>query len=151
MGSADLSTDRKGAIAESAVLHAAVRLGLLVALPYSPQRYDLILDLGARLLRVQCKWAMRRGDVVVVRCYTSRRSRQRIVRRGYDCAEIDAIAAYCADLGRCYLISMSSLRGQRNVHLRIAPAANGQNRGIRWATQYDFETIDWEALARLGP
>ncbi len=145
------STDHKGAIAESAILHAAVRLGLEVAIPYSPQRYDLILDLGARLLRVQCKWATRRGDVVVVRCYTSRRSRQGIVRRGYGDGEIDAIAAYCAELGCCYLIPMASLRGQRNVHLRLAPAANGQQRGIRWAARYDFESIDWAGLARLGP
>jgi len=145
------STDHKGAIAESAILHAAVRLGLEVAIPYSPQRYDLILDLGARLLRVQCKWATRRGDVVIVRCYTSRRARRGIVRRGYDGAEVDAIAAYCADLGRCYLIPMRSLGGQRNAHLRLAPAANGQQRGIRWATEYDFDSIDWKALARLGP
>ncbi len=77
-----LTTDHKGAIAESAVVHAAVKIGLGVSIPLAPQRYDLVLDVGSRLLRVQCKWAARDGGVVVVRCYTSRRDRGGFVHRG---------------------------------------------------------------------
>jgi hypothetical protein len=29
-------------------------------------RYDLIFDLRPRLLRVQCKWAPLKGDVIVI-------------------------------------------------------------------------------------
>lgn len=64
----ELTTDQKGAIAESAVVHAAIKLGIGVYRPaFEGGRYDLIFDLGARLLRVQCKWAVRQGEVVVVR------------------------------------------------------------------------------------
>jgi hypothetical protein len=54
----DWSTDQKGAIAESAIVHAAIKLGLSVSKPLTDgDRYDLIFDLYPRLIRVQCKWA----------------------------------------------------------------------------------------------
>jgi hypothetical protein len=146
-----LSTGQKGAIAESAVLQAAVRLGLEVAIPFAPRRYDLILDLGPRLLRVQCKWASRDGDVVVVRCYTSRRAREGFVHRGYEVGEIDAVAAYCAELDRCYLIPVSAIHGRRNVQLRLGPTANNQERGIRWANRYELGSVEWDEFRRSGP
>jgi hypothetical protein len=46
---------------------AAIELGVSVLKPMSEHgRYDLVFDLGERLLRVQCKWANRKGDVVSV-------------------------------------------------------------------------------------
>ena len=71
-----LTTNQKGAIAESAIVHAAVKLGIGVASPVNEgERYDLIFDLHPMLLRVQCNWAVRCGDVISVRCCSSRRSR----------------------------------------------------------------------------
>jgi hypothetical protein len=52
-----LTTDQKGAIAEAAIVHAALELGVTVSKPLVDGRYDLIFDLYARLVRVQCKWA----------------------------------------------------------------------------------------------
>ena len=78
-----LSTGQKGAIAEAAVIHAAMKLGIAVWRPVCDgQRYELIFDVGARLVRVQVKWAVQRGDVVVVRCYSCRRTRKGMLRRG---------------------------------------------------------------------
>jgi PD-(D/E)XK endonuclease len=93
-----LSTNRKGAIAETAIVAAATRLGIDVYRPVADGgRYDLIFDTG-RLVRVQCKWASRMADVVVVRCYSARRTRDGPVRRTYTADEIDAFGAYCAEL-----------------------------------------------------
>lgn len=70
------STDRKGSIAESAIVHAAIKLGLSVSKPLTDgDRYDLIFDLDPALVRVQCKWAVLLGDVVTIRCYSCRRTR----------------------------------------------------------------------------
>jgi len=69
-----LTTDQKGVVAEMAIAHAALELGVGVSRPLGDQRYDLIFDFGAKLLRVQCKWASRHGDVVIVRCYSARRN-----------------------------------------------------------------------------
>src|SRR5918996_1394706 len=70
-----MTSDQKGVLAEAAVAWEATKLGVVVLRPFSPVRYDLVFDTSERLLRVQCKWAIRAGDVVIVRCATSRRGR----------------------------------------------------------------------------
>jgi PD-(D/E)XK endonuclease len=71
-----LTTNQKGAVAEAAVALEAVRLGIGVYRPLGDERYDLILDVRPRLIRVQCKWACRHDDVIVVRLYSARRARE---------------------------------------------------------------------------
>jgi hypothetical protein len=51
-----LTTNQKGFIAEQAVILECARRASPVSRPLDDQRYDLVLDLGSRLLRVQCKW-----------------------------------------------------------------------------------------------
>lgn len=139
-----LTTDQKGAIAETAVAHAAVKLGLGVSRPVNEgERYDLVLDLRPRLVRLQVKWARRQGDVVVVRSRSARRVRNGQVTRGYSTADIDALAAYCPDLDRCFYLPAPLVERRRHMHLRLARARNGQQAGILWATRFDFCQIDW--------
>ena len=84
----NLTTDQKGAVAETAIVHEAVKLGIGVFKPLTDgERYDLVFDTGATLLRVQCKWAPKHGDVVIVRCYSTRRTRSGLVRRPYTADE----------------------------------------------------------------
>ncbi len=146
-----LSTDQKGNIAEQAVALAATRLGLGVYRPVGEGgRYDLIVDLGVQLLRVQCKWARRHGDVVSVPCYSNRRAREGLRRRLYTKDEIDAIAAYCQELDRCFLLPAAWLDGRQQVHLRLEPARNGQDVGLNWAHMFDFAAVDWSAVESVG-
>jgi PD-(D/E)XK nuclease superfamily protein len=140
-----MTTDQKGAIAETAIVQAAIKLGISVSLPVAPERYDF--------MRVQCKWAVLAGDVVLIRCYRSRRSGERLVVRSYTTDEIDAIAAYCADLDRCYYIPFDRFPRRRGFHLRLTPARNNQQRGILWADDFDFAATlgrDHGAIAQLG-
>ena len=66
-----MTTDQKGAIAELAIQLAAMKLGIEVYRPVAEGgRYDMIFDLEPALLRVQCKWSTRRGEVLVVSCQT---------------------------------------------------------------------------------
>ena len=67
-------------------------------------RYDLAFDIGRRILRIQCKWARRRGDVIIVNLTSSYLTKTREVRASYGIDEIDAVAVYCADLDTCYLL-----------------------------------------------
>jgi hypothetical protein len=87
------TTNQKGAVAEAEVAATALRLGIGVARPLADEQYDLMLDTSTGLLRVQCKWAVRTGDVVVVRCRRSRRGPHGFTHRAYAAGEIDAIAA----------------------------------------------------------
>ena len=150
----ELSTDQKGAIAESAIVHAAVKLGIGVYLPFAEgERYDLILDLGCRLQRVQCKWAPLYRDVVVVRAYSTRRTAHGLRRRTYSATEIDGLAAYCPDLDRCYYLPGERVVGRSEIVLRIAASRNNQARRINWAEDFAFERLRFEppgAVAQLG-
>jgi hypothetical protein len=144
-----LSTDQKGAIAESEIAAAAIRLGVGVYRPmFEGGRYDLILEAGPTLLRVQCKWAPRRGDVVIVRSYSCRRTRDGLRKRGYTRAEVDVIAAYCPDLERSFLISSERFDGHPELHLRVAASRNNQRTGINWADDFAFEA---KLRSFLGP
>jgi len=142
-----MTTDQKGAIAESAVVHAAIKLGIGVFKPLTDgERYDVIFDLRPRLFRVQCKWAARTGDVIGVRCYSSRRRGASFQKRPYTCVEADAIVAFCADVDRCYVLPLSVFSGRSEVQLRLAPARNKQVAGIHWASQFELESLDWNEI-----
>jgi hypothetical protein len=144
-----MTPDQKGSIAEIAVMNAAVKLGIGVLKPMTDgERYDLVFDLRPRLVRVQCKWAVRFGDVVTIRCRSSRRGRDGYVRRSYSSGEIDAFAAYCAELDRCYYVPIERFDNRREIRLRLVPTRNNQERGINWAEDFQFEAT----LSRLvGP
>jgi PD-(D/E)XK nuclease superfamily protein len=142
----DWTTDQKGGIAELAVAWEAVQLGIGVYTPMTEGgRYDMIFDLGDRLLRVQCKWANRRREVVAVPCESRRRGPNGFIVRSYTAEEIDAIAAYCHELKKCYLLPISMVAHRREVSLRLSPAKNNQAERVNWAFQYELG-----AIAQLG-
>jgi hypothetical protein len=148
-----LTTDQKGAIAEAAIALEAINLGVGVFKPITVERYDLIFDLRHALLRVQCKWAVRRGDVVTVRCCSARRAPEGFRKRAYSSEEVDALAAYCAELGRCYLLPLEEFAHQREITLRLSPPLNNQRVKINWAENYEFAATlgrHQGAIAQLG-
>src|SRR5207302_10465899 len=97
-----LTTNQKGTLAEAKIAAVAAELGLGIARPLDDERYDLILDLRPALIRVQCKWATRIGEVVSARFYTNRRGREGLITRRYNPGEFDAFGLYCLDNDRCY-------------------------------------------------
>ena len=141
-----LSTNQKGAIAETGILHIATKLGIEVYVPAIEHgRYDMIFDLQGQLWRVQCKWGKLKGEVVSAHTQSSRRTADGFLARSYTEEEIDAIAVYCCDLDRCFFLPISLVAGRRMIHLRLGPARNNQRAGINWAQDYDLG-----AIAQLG-
>jgi hypothetical protein len=64
--------NHKGNVAELAIATEAAKLGLSVLKPLTEhERFDLVLGIGGRLLRVQCKSGSRQGDVINVRLRSS--------------------------------------------------------------------------------
>ena len=133
-----LTTDQKGTVAEAAIAYAALELGISVSKPLGDERYDLIFDLRSRLLRVQCKWACRHGDILIVRCYSSRRNGDGLVRRVYRREEVDAFAAYCAELRRCYFLPFDRIPPGGTLQLRLERPRNNQQVGVHWASEYEL-------------
>jgi hypothetical protein len=139
-------TTQKGALAEAAIALEATRLGFVVLRPMTEgRRYDLVIDMGPRLLRVQCKWARRTGNVLVIKTSTQRLTPNGYVQTTYCTEEIDGIAAYCDELKRCFYLPIAMASGRRGFHLRLAPAANNQQMAINWASHHEFG-----AIAQLG-
>jgi hypothetical protein len=141
-----MNPSQKGAIAEGAIALEATRLGILVLKPmFEGGRYDLVFDLGRRLMRIQCKWAVQRGDVVEIRTGTARRGPDGFIRTTYTPDEVDAIVGYCAALDRSYLLPISIAAGRRVFSLRLQPSKNNQRVGINWACDHELG-----AIAQLG-
>jgi prevent-host-death family protein len=143
------SPNLKGAIAEAEIAAAAIRLGIPVYAPVAEHgRSDLVLEIGGRPLRTQCKWGRldRRRGVIKVTLQTSRCTPSGYVRTSYTADEIDAVAAYCDELDRCYLLPTELVVDRREIDLRLDPARNGQRACLNLAARYEFTG----AIAQLG-
>ena len=117
------------------------------------ERYDLIFDVRPTLLRVQCKWVALRKGVLTVFCVSSRRAAEGFRRRTYSAEEVDAIAAYCLELDRCFLIPIGLVADRPSIGLRVDPSRNNQRQGINWADDFDFAARLKQpqgAVAQLG-
>ena len=144
-----LSTNRKGAIAETAIAAAATKLGIPVLRPIVEHaRYDLAFEIGDRILRVQCKWGglHSEGALIKVNLTSSWCTPTGYERRYYTEDEIDLVAVYCGELDRCYLLPSALVADRRGIDLRVAPPKNGQRACLNLAV--DFELPG--AVAQLG-
>src|SRR3954471_17975018 len=141
------SSTEKGSIAEAVIAAEAAKAGIRVLRPLvEGGRYDLVFDIDGRFVRVQCKSASRRGDVIAAYTGTCRLTPRGYVRTTYDACEVDAVAIYCPDTDACYLVPIEALGGRAKVHLRLAPARNNQQLAISYAADFEFNG----AIAQLG-
>jgi hypothetical protein len=148
-----LTTDQKGAIAETAIAFQATELGIEVYRPVAEGgRFDMLFLLLEGLVRVQCKWARRQGDVIVVPCYSCRRAREGIRKRLYTPDEVDALAAYSPDTHTCYYLPLNKIGVRSYIQLRLGPTRNNQHRGVNWAEDFAFAATlrPPGAIAQLG-
>lgn len=89
----------------------------------------------------QCKLAKRTGGVLAIRLQTSRYTPGGYVYTSYSADEIDAVGAYCGELKRCFLLPIADVEGMRGVHLRLDPSGNNQAQGVRWASDFELESM----------
>lgn len=142
-----MTSNQKGAIAEAAITADAIKLGLQVLKPVAEhERYDLAFDLGDRIVRVQCKWASLRDAVICVHTRRNRHTARGGIYRTYSAAEIDAVAAYCGELDRCYLLPVELIAGKHMIYLRLTKPRNGQRACITLAEEFELHG----AVAQLG-
>jgi hypothetical protein len=114
-----------------------VRRGYRVLVPFGVNdRYDLVLDLGDRFLRVQCKTGRLKNGSVIFSARSVRSNRRATLERPY-LGEADVLAVYCPGTGRVYAVPVE--RAVRtNGTLRVDPPANHQAKGIRWAADFEL-------------
>ena len=123
--------------AEGFVLGHYIKAGLRVCIPFGTGApYDLAVDTGRRIVKVQVKTATYENGCV--RCNTRRRNAgdHRIMRR-YEENEVDYFAIYCPQLGQLFGIPFPDAK--ITASLRIEPTGNSQEKYIRWARDYSWE------------
>ena len=111
-------------------------------------RYDLVVDSGKRLARVQCKTARLRAGAVVFAtcsCYGHHRNPSR-ARRDYQ-GQIDFFAVYCADTAGVYLLPVHELPNRSSCALRVDPPRNNQRDRVRLAARYKIADVRVSVIA----
>jgi hypothetical protein len=133
----------------------AIMLGLQAAghalsLPFGENtRYDLLVEIGSRIARVQCKTGrMQNGSV----CFPTLSSyahhaTPRFRWRGY-IGQIDYFGVWCPETGGVYLVPVDDVPPTRGATLRVEPARNGQRRRIRLAADFLVATVEVRVAER---
>jgi PD-(D/E)XK nuclease superfamily protein len=134
----------KGDRTTLAVMLGLHEAGFAVSVPFGENtRYDLIIDDGTSLARVQCKTGrLRLGGIRWATCSSyAHHPNPRMVQRDY-IGEIDYFAVYCPETAGVYLIPIAEAQLKRMGILRVEPARNNQRRFIRLASDYQIGRIE---------
>ena len=137
---------KRGNVSEAIVLAHYLKAGFIVSTPFGVGApYDLIVDTGSRLIKIQVKtgW-LRNGGVE----YETRRSRKRWSRQAYAKDEVDYFVIYCRELNTFYAVKAE---GGVFGKLRVKPTGNNQKMNVRWASDCLFEKhIEELKMGRAG-
>jgi hypothetical protein len=133
-----MNTGSIGNLSEAKILAALVKAGYLVSYPFGDgYKYDLVIDDGKRLSRVQCKTGRVRGGVLKFNgCSMPGNG---VKRQGYKGAA-DFFAVLNPEDEQVYLISVNEV-GENDVSLRLIPTENGQSHRVRWAANYLLHSV----------
>jgi hypothetical protein len=118
---------------EAMVLAALVQVGYNPLIPFGGGHpYDIALDDGGKLLRIQCKTGrlLKEGAIFFPTAIWCRNLSYRSYR-----GDVDLFGVYCAATGQVYLVPIADVP-EKAASLRVVPPRNGQTRGIRWAKDY---------------
>jgi len=133
----------KGDRSTLAVMIALQEVGLPFLVPFGENtRYDLVLDRGSELARVQCKTGRLRNGAVLFAacsCYGHHRNPE-TARRDY-AGQVEFFAVYCPQTLGVYLIPIADLPNRVSAALRVTPPRNNQRRFIRFAADYEIAKV----------
>jgi hypothetical protein len=137
-----------------AAMLALESAGFKLLLPFGENiRYDLVIDDGVRLTRVQCKTGRLITGAVRFRVCSSYAHHASATTRYRDYeGEIDYFAVYCPETSGVYLVPIEDLPLKSQGALRVAAPRNSQRRRIRLASDYEIGSVDVRRpAATAGP
>jgi PD-(D/E)XK endonuclease len=141
-----MTLDHPKAIGDRSVLAVMMALqetGVPFAIPFGENtRYDLIVEVGSALVRVQCKTGRLRGGAVWFRTSSSyaHHLSKRHLSRDY-LQDVDYFAVHCPETGGVYLIPITQLQTRTQAALRVDSPRNQQRRRIRLAADYEIAKV----------
>jgi hypothetical protein len=126
-------TSRVGNVTVAKVLLALVTKGKNVLTPFGEgERYDLMIDEGRAVIRVQCKTGKLKNGGIVFNNYSSTAAG---VKKYGD--SVEAYGVFCPQNGKTYLVPVGSCANGKTV-LRVKPAKSGRKKGIRLAEKFEI-------------
>jgi hypothetical protein len=127
-----------GERSEAIIFAQLVKRGHQVLIPYGTNhRYDIVIDVGGRFLRAQCKTGRLRRGVIEFATQSTRANTRGVFHAPYDADQIDLFLVYCPDTDRVYAVGVDEV-GSGAGFLRVDPTANGQAKRIRWASDHEL-------------
>lgn len=132
-------SDWKGHLAAQKVELRAAEKGVVCSNPSIPCRYDRILDVDGKLVRVQVKYAARKpshsvGAVSAKLYHTTRAGKDQVYQRG----EVDALLVYIPHIDKVLWFPEDVFIGKKFLNIRYEPAKNGQTKGCLMAEEYHW-------------
>jgi hypothetical protein len=126
-----------GTRTEATILSELLRRGYQVLLPFGQnQRYDLVLDAEGSFLRVQCKTGRLRNGCIEFSARSVRVNTKGTVIRDYK-DQVELFMVHCSETDGIYAIPVDEAT-RSHCTLRIDPTVNGQDKGVRWARDYEL-------------
>jgi hypothetical protein len=108
-----------------------------VLIPFgNGRRYDLVVDDDGKFLRVQCKTGHIRSGAILFNS-SSMHAHRGGTRRDYR-GQAELFGVYCPQNRKVYLVPVEDV-GERMGSLRLEPAKNNQQAGVRWADKYEVK------------
>lgn len=142
----DFTTNHKGDITEVECILSFLKLGFKVSIPYGEDtKYDLILDVGNKLFKVQCKTSkeIKSSRGFKFKCYSTLKAEHGNTKiTKYSNEDIDYFATTFN--GRCYVVPVNLCHNERT--LRFDVPANNQLKNVLFAQDYEVEKVFKEFL-----
>lgn len=142
-----LRTSGKGNVSEAKVLGAYLQAGFFVSVPFGTGApYDLIVDTGERLLKIQVKTGRLRNGCIL---FAAQRinGHQGSLRQLYEESDLDFFAVYCPDNDQIYVVPR--LGNLAEGRLRIEKTGNNQRDKVRWAEEFTFDVHVQQMKVRM--
>jgi hypothetical protein len=131
------NTKQTGDVTESRILHELVRRGHSVSVPFGDNDpYDLVVSVGDRLVRVQCKTGWREDGRVRFKTGSKTTDDGEPVVVDYGDA-VDVFAVRCRDSDTLYWVPADET-GRKSTYLRVEPPEI-DHPAVRRASDYVFD------------
>lgn len=134
-----MNTKAIGEKSEAIIMTEFIKNDIPVMLPFGDnQRYDMVIEINGKFLRIQCKTGRLLEDVIDFPSSSSSAHRSG-GRKGY-VGEADFFGVYCPDTNAIYLVDVSRV-GSSNVKLRLKPSKNNQTARVNFAKDFEFNKV----------
>lgn len=131
-----MDTIQKGVMTEIQCELDFIRLGYIVSKPIYPCRYDYLVDIGTKIIKIQCKTSHEIDNGAIMFCCRSSRGvkQGKTEHRNYTSDEIDYF--YTSWEGKGYLVPVSECSSSKT--LRFIQPKTGNHTKVSMATEYEI-------------